>query len=168
MKNIIVFEKWIDNELIQKYLKDRWINYNKDKRFEYVYVSEDDWEVICDIKITMPWTIKSSWNFKLNEHGFPITEELERNLYDFCLDKTPEDFDIDEAETYVTPLENKKISDIQMWNNLKDFLINYFWWDEIEMKKYDWIWFMWLKNNYFFDFSNNYAPEDELLKDYIG
>ncbi len=167
MQHIIVFEKWIDKDLIQKYLKWRILKYYQHVNFNNIYVTKDDGEVKCDINITMPWIIRSSWTFKLNEYGFPITDNLDENLYDFCLDKMPEEFNIEEAQTHVTPKENKNLSEIKMWKNLKKFLSEFFWWEEILVSKYEWIRFMGTKANYYIDFTDHIFPSDETLKNYI-
>lgn len=168
MRQIIIFQKWTEEKKIQEILPTnlQWARFTK---YNNIYISEDNWKARCSVEITIPWRIRSTAEFKLDEYWEVKEDEkesFESRLSDFCQDIQIEEYDIDLAEVELTPLENKKIKDIRMWDKLKSLLKDIFNSDEIELKTFSWIYFFWDKNEYL-NFDSNFAPTDEALKNFI-
>lgn len=174
MKKILVFEQWIEQKDIDNYrtrynLDKTHLNVTQNLSGAYnVYISEDDGKRKCSISIVMPSTIKDEWEFYIDKHGFPIINDLEDNIFDFCLDKIPEELDINYADVNATELEEKNINTTQLSDNFKRFLQKILWGENIELSIYDDILFLWKEQTYIFHLSSNFCDFENKLNNFIG
>ena len=139
MYHILIFWNDVWDQLIKDYLerrKESWTIY-REWETKNIFFSQDDNKVHCKVSITMPWTINTKESLDIDSNWFPNIKWIEDGIFDYCLDKTPDTFDIDEASVYAEPLDDIKLDTQRINDKSTKFLQELFWGDTIEAKNID-------------------------------